>query len=280
MSPKKEIDLKNLDLTHIYIHEPQSPIAIKAVVHEISRQLGGYNFSVNGQKKIQAPHIAFIPENIYNSLNKIQLLTFLSQPFTPIFVAEVVNISKEAIFNKVNNRFKNDYFATGTSVKLGWLIDPRNHIIWTYEKDDDDENVTCQKRKWKDLDGGNILLDFTLDIKFVEKIISHKRNHNLLYTPRQRGIGGTMLLTTEGDGANSYEGIDLSSPDICKHQHLVKDSSIRVIRISILWMGNPSGSWTFESGFQRLMGITWEKFQEECDYIKTIFIVDEVQANL
>ncbi|PKC15985.1 hypothetical protein RhiirA5_407558, partial [Rhizophagus irregularis] len=300
-----------------------------AVVHEISRQLGnwnvetgqngivttsqgGYNFSVSGQKKIRAPHIAFIPENIYSSLNKTQLLTFLGQPFTPIFVAEVVNVSKEAIFNEVDIRFKNDYFATGTSVKLGWLIDPRNHIIWTYEKDDDDENVTCQKRKWEDLDGGNILLDFTLDIKFVEKIISHKRNHNLLYTPRQRGIGGTMFLTTEGDGANSYEGIDLSSPDICKReqtihklvkkiektrfllirsppmfgktslaqlldQHLVKDSSIRVIRISILWMGNPSGSWTFESGFQRLMGITWEKFQEECDYIKTIFIVDEVQ---
>ncbi|PKC15986.1 hypothetical protein RhiirA5_407559, partial [Rhizophagus irregularis] len=139
MPPKKKIDLKNLDLTHIYIleeieyiNEPQSPIAIKAVVHEISRQLGnwniktgqngivttsqrGYNFSVSDQKKIRAPHIAFIPENIYNSLNKAQLLTFLGQPFTPIFVAEVVNVSKEAIFNEVNNRFKNDYFATGTS---------------------------------------------------------------------------------------------------------------------------------------------------------------------
>lgn len=122
-----------------------------------------------------------------------------------------------------------------------------------------------------------------------------------------------MFLTTEGDGANSYEGIDLSSPDICKReqtihklvekiektrfllirsppmfgktslaqlldQHLVKYFSIRVIRISILWMGNPSGSWTFESEFQRLMGITWEKFQEKCDHIKTIFIVDEVQV--
>ncbi|CAB4490759.1 hypothetical protein RhiirA5_416066 [Rhizophagus irregularis] len=26
-----------------------------------------------------------------------------------------------------------------------------------------------------------------------------------------------MFLITEGDGANSYEGIDLSNPDICKH---------------------------------------------------------------
>ncbi|RGB29701.1 hypothetical protein C1646_794910 [Rhizophagus diaphanus] len=136
--------------------------------------------------------------------------------------------------------------------------------------------------------------------------------YNLPYTPRQGGIGGTIFLTTEGGGANSYEGIDLSSPDICRReqtiyklvekikkahfllvrsppmfgktslaqlldQHLVKDSSIRTIRISILWMGNPNGSWTFEDEFQRLMGITWKKFQDECVYIKTIFIVDEVQ---
>ncbi|PKK74940.1 hypothetical protein RhiirC2_708483 [Rhizophagus irregularis] len=148
---------------------PQSPIANEAVVHEISRQLGnwnvetgqngivttsqgGYNFSVSGQKKIRAPHIAFIPENIYSSLNKTQLLTFLGQPFTPIFVAEVVNVSKEAIFNEVDIRFKNEM----------------------YEKDDDDENITHQKCKWEDLDSDNILPDFTLDIEFVEKIILQK----------------------------------------------------------------------------------------------------------
>ena len=123
-----------------------------------------------------------------------------------------------------------------------------------------------------------------------------------------------MLLTTEGDGVGNYEGIDLNSPDICSReqtiqklvekiynagallirsppmfgktslgqlleQHLVKDSNnIRIIRISILWMGNPSESWTFEEEFQRLMGITWKKFQDECVHIKTIFIVDEVQV--
>jgi hypothetical protein len=111
------------------------------------------------------------------------------------------------------------------------------------------------------------------------------------------GIGGTMFLTTEGDRVGNYEGIDLNSPDICRcdqtiqklaekinkagfllvrsppmsgktslgqllEQHLVKDPNIRVIRISLLWMDNPSGSWTFERGFQRLMGITWEKFKK------------------
>jgi hypothetical protein len=122
-----------------------------------------------------------------------------------------------------------------------------------------------------------------------------------------------MFSTSEGNRVGNYEGIDLCSSDICRReptiqklvnkindagfllvrsppmsgktslgqlleQHLAKDSSIRVIRISLLWMGTSSGSWTFKEGFQRLMDITWERFQEECVHIKTIFIIDEVQV--
>ncbi|PKC09168.1 hypothetical protein RhiirA5_499454 [Rhizophagus irregularis] len=93
--------LKNLDLTHIYTPEeieyinkylkthinfengrllpiPQSPIANEAVVHEISRQLGNWNVetSQNG--------IVITSQGGYD----FSLLTFLGQPFTPIFVAE------------------------------------------------------------------------------------------------------------------------------------------------------------------------------------------------
>uniref|UniRef100_U9UU06 Uncharacterized protein n=1 Tax=Rhizophagus irregularis (strain DAOM 181602 / DAOM 197198 / MUCL 43194) TaxID=747089 RepID=U9UU06_RHIID len=35
-------------------------------------------------------------------------------------------------------------------------VDPRNHMIWIYEKDDD-ENITREKCKWEDLDCGNII---------------------------------------------------------------------------------------------------------------------------
>ena len=122
-----------------------------------------------------------------------------------------------------------------------------------------------------------------------------------------------MLRVSEGDRVGNYVGIDLNSPDICSReqtikklvdkickagfllvrsppmsgktslgqlleQKLVKDSTVRVIRISLIWMGIPSGSWTFEEEFKRLMGITWKKFQDECDQIQTIFIVDEVQV--
>lgn len=126
------------------------------------------------------------------------------------------------------------------------------------------------------------------------------------------GIGGTYF---RGSGLRgiAYEGIDLLSPDICLRertierleekiyhvgallvrsppmsgktslsqlleQHLIKNLQIRVFRISVLWMGFPSESWTFEEKFHLLMGVTWIKFREECAYIKTVLIVDEAQV--
>jgi hypothetical protein len=122
-----------------------------------------------------------------------------------------------------------------------------------------------------------------------------------------------LFSTSEGNRVGNYEGIDLNSSDICRREptiqklvnkineagfllvrsppmsgktslgqlledQLLKEPKIRVIRISLLWMGNPSEDWTFEKEFLRLMGITWKTFQEECVHIKTIFIIDEVQV--
>ncbi|CAG8586996.1 2973_t:CDS:2, partial [Paraglomus occultum] len=155
-------------------------------------------------------------------------------------------------------------------------------------------------------------LYFLLFILSLVKLTFLGEDVKLPYTPRRGGLGGTKYMGTEGDRIGTYEGINLSSPDICLRvqtiqklvekiyearvllvrsppmsgktslgqlldQHLVKDPNIRVIRISLLWMGIPSGSWTFDERFQRLMGITWEQFQDECDHIRTILIVDEVQ---
>ncbi|CAG8631908.1 3422_t:CDS:2, partial [Paraglomus occultum] len=113
-----------------------------------------------------------------------------------------------------------------------------------------------------------------------------KQDVKLPYTPRQGGLGGTMYMGTEGDRIGTYEGIDLNNPEIClceqtiqKLAEKIQDAGVLlvVIRISLLWMGTPSDTWTFEEEFQRLMGITWKKFHEECDHIRTILIVDEVQ---
>ena len=111
----------------------------------------------------------------------------------------------------------------------------------------------------------------------------------------------------------SYEGIDINSSDICLRKHtiqklivklnevgillvrsppmsgktslgqlleqkLLRNSHLRVIRISLLWMGIPGDSWTFDEGFRDLMGITWRQSLKECARIQTVLIVDEVQV--
>jgi len=46
----------------------------------------------------------------------------------------------------------------------------------------------------------------------------------------------------------------------------------------LLWMGPASGAWTFEEEFRRLMnGTSWKEFVDQCNFIPTTFIVDEVQ---
>ncbi|CAG8773890.1 5975_t:CDS:2, partial [Rhizophagus irregularis] len=69
-----------------------------------------------------------------------------------------------------DNRFKNDYFAMGTSVELGWLIDAKNSMICTYKKNNNE--IIRNNCKWEDLDGGDTLPGFTLNISIIEKIVS------------------------------------------------------------------------------------------------------------
>ena len=131
------------------------------------------------------------------------------------------------------------------------------------------------------------------------------------------GLGGTNYNSdqTEGRGVNTYEGIDINNPDICPReetlrklveklneegvllvrsppmagktslaqlleQYLLRDNTIRVFRISLLWLRRVGEeSWTFEEEFKELMnGTSWTQFVKECKFIKTFLIVDEVQV--
>jgi len=168
---------------------PYAPIAVEAIVHEISRQLGnwnlknnekgtmgivttpkgGFDFDVNDGQKIRAPNVAFTPGDAYISLNEQQLWSFQGQFFTPIFVVEVAILNTKDAEKKIDNKIKMDYFARGTSVKLGWLLDPINCIIWVYKRDKHG-NPFRRSRKWEDLNGGDILPDFTLELERIDEI--------------------------------------------------------------------------------------------------------------
>ncbi|CAG8482724.1 10489_t:CDS:2 [Acaulospora morrowiae] len=139
----------------------------------------------------------------------------------------------------------------------------------------------------------------------------------LPYTTRLEGLGGTNLKTflSEGGGVDAYEGIDVNNPDICPREetlrklvetlhnkrvllvrsppmagktslaqllerYLLRDNTIRVFRISLLWLRKVGReAWMFEERFKELMnGTTWSQFVDECRFIQTFLIVDEVQV--
>ncbi|PKC03504.1 hypothetical protein RhiirA5_451186 [Rhizophagus irregularis] len=139
---------------------PQVPIARAAVVAEIVRQLGnwniethqngritssqgGFDFNVGGARTLRAPDVTFTPRQTTRSLNALQNWTFQGQPFTPIFVVEVDFIQSESEFQAFDDRFRNEFFAPGTSVEL-------------------------------DFCGQEILPGFELDVEMIEESISQQ----------------------------------------------------------------------------------------------------------
>ncbi|CAG8553244.1 15719_t:CDS:2 [Dentiscutata erythropus] len=153
---EQPIDLFELDKAGKLLPMPQATINVEAVVATIVALLDLWN-EQTGQNGI--------------------LTTSQGDPFTPIFVVEVGVITKNSDFDKLDSKFKDIYFAEGTSVKLGWLIDPKHKNIWSYKKTKTNI-VRCYNHGWKDLDTTvndiEILPKFVLNVKKIEKKISQK----------------------------------------------------------------------------------------------------------
>ncbi|CAG8512712.1 12123_t:CDS:2 [Funneliformis caledonium] len=138
----EKMDLKNLDLKkHIETHQNK----------DVTSSQGGFNFDVRRQRTIRVPDISFTPKQTDRSLNTLQNWTFQGQPFTPIFVIEVSFIESNSTLQVFDDRFRNELFALGTSVELGFLrkIDIR-------------------------INGREILLGFELNVRMIEKAISQQ----------------------------------------------------------------------------------------------------------
>ncbi|CAG8628962.1 22380_t:CDS:2 [Gigaspora rosea] len=123
------INLFELDKNGKLIPMPQSPYAREIVVAEINvwtKQNGSitssqerFNFDIGGGKMIRAPDVAYTSKEIHRSLNKKQIWSFRGEPFTPVFVVEIGYISSRSKFEELDRKFKDIYFANGTSVQLG-----------------------------------------------------------------------------------------------------------------------------------------------------------------
>ena len=139
----------NLDSKKHLIPMPQTPIKKEAAVGEIFRQLanwnirthqngvptssqGGFNFC--GQ--IRAPDVAFTSKEVYRALNDKQRRSFQGKLFSPTFAVEVEDLDATGKLSELTDTFKDMYFPAG--LKLGWLVDPINKVVYVFKRDKDD----------------------------------------------------------------------------------------------------------------------------------------------
>ncbi|RHZ78324.1 hypothetical protein Glove_166g220 [Diversispora epigaea] len=164
------VNLFELDKKGRLIPIPQTPYSRREkVVAEIVGQLRNWNIQnhLNGGVTSSQRGFNFDVGEIDRQLDARQNWTFKGDSFTPLLVVEVENISTLTKFNEIDKKFKDVYFAEGTSVQVGWLIDPENKIIHVYRRGQRRWN-----RGWKDVDGGKFLPRFTLKVRKIEHAIS------------------------------------------------------------------------------------------------------------
>ncbi|CAG8697974.1 2125_t:CDS:2, partial [Acaulospora morrowiae] len=185
------VNLFDLDENGKLVPMPQATHCMGITVAEIIRQLGnwniqtrqngdikasqgGFNFNVGGHR---APDVSFTPKSVSRQLTELQRWTFQGQSFTPTFVVEVGDTESRSTFEELDGKFKRGYFALGTSVQLGWLIDPRNSKIWVYKRSQHG-NVFRREHAWGDVEGGDILPGFTLNVLMIGEVISQKSSES------------------------------------------------------------------------------------------------------
>ncbi|CAG8836286.1 22617_t:CDS:2, partial [Gigaspora margarita] len=124
---------------------PQATINMEAVVSEIVKQLsaitsfqGSFNFHVRDRRTIHAPDISFTLKNVSDTIKDSD------------------TNKKKKVFDDLNKKFKFEYFAIGTLVQIGFLINLKNEKMWIYKRNKK-EKVFHHEHVWEDIDRRDIL---------------------------------------------------------------------------------------------------------------------------
>ncbi|CAG8582086.1 11339_t:CDS:2 [Paraglomus brasilianum] len=218
------IDLFELNENGKLIPMPQVTVEFEAVVGEIARQLGnwnvwnrqdgiittsqgGYDFNVGGQRKIDAPDVAFLSREVYDSLTKQQRRTFQGPPFSPIFAVKVADISKQSDFERLDFKIKNDYFAMESSVRLAWLIDPVNKKLHLYRR-----GMRRYPWGWRDIGGDDVLPGFTLEVWMIDEVIKKELESGSSGSSEGQGLSEMQELPERSEPSEMEESPEMSEP--------------------------------------------------------------------
>ena len=127
---------------------------------------GGYKF---GQDSIRAPNIAFTPMETYENLTDQQRKTFQGPSFTPSFVIEVDDLSKQDTLETLTEKMREAYISKG--VQLGWSIDPFHKVFHVF-KANGNSVVHHQGEGWSFIDAGDVAPGFKLQLWKIDKVMS------------------------------------------------------------------------------------------------------------
>ncbi|KAL7692018.1 putative restriction endonuclease type II, Zinc finger C2H2-type [Plasmopara halstedii] len=139
---------------------------------------------------LRVPDVAYVPRGDARQLTEAQRWTRGGEPFAPTFVVEIDTLTgPHSKLGALDRKMRREYFPHG--VQLGWLIDPKNKIMYEYKRYTRGKRLVRRvgNSAWRDLDGGTVLPGFTLY------------------------CGDLDIALDEESGSSSEEEVDLTCPE-------------------------------------------------------------------
>ncbi|ETO58879.1 hypothetical protein F444_22744 [Phytophthora nicotianae P1976] len=124
---------------------------------------------------LRVPDVAYVPRDDARQLTEAQRWTRGGEHYAPTFVVEIDTLTgPHSKLGALDHKMRREYFPHG--VQLGWLIDPKNEIMYEYKRYARGNRLVRRVGKcaWRDLDGATVLPGFTLNCEDLDDVLDQE----------------------------------------------------------------------------------------------------------
>ncbi|KAE9349358.1 hypothetical protein PF008_g6944 [Phytophthora fragariae] len=124
---------------------------------------------------LRVPDVVYVPRDEARQLTEAQQWTRGGEPFAPTFVVEIDTLTgPDSKLDALDDKMRLEYFPHG--VQLGWLIDPKNKIMYEYKRYARGDRLVWRvgDSAWRRLDGGTVLPGFTLSCEALDGVLDQE----------------------------------------------------------------------------------------------------------